>query len=279
MAKKIDSLDYTDEELGQFAEKWIQYGSTGKPLDKDAMREAVANAWAVGDLPPPAYVEFVENPIQAKEVAEKYGVTLNFPIGAWDTYWIAFYDVFNEVLPEEVAPVLPFAELAKLGLVWGWEKLAICCPTPQLYTIETPNGAQLHREDGPAIEWPDGTGVYAIEDVVVGKRAVMDPGSYTPKEIDAIENADVREIVMRRYGVSRYLHETGAELVDAGISADGWSRTLYRDKFDDYWLVGVDGSTARAYSIPVDGEPKTCAEAHQSIMPPGFRDDLIASES
>lgn len=167
---------------------------------------------------------------------------------------------------------------------WTWfgENLVLCCEGPTVQRRDS--RLRFHAEDGPAIVFGDGVSIYALEGYEADKRAVMQPHTLTVDEIDSEPNADLRRILMARFGFGRYLNETGAEVVHMdmvdvvrGDRAFGaMPRALLRDKRQRMWLVGTDGSTRRVYYMRVPGTVTTCAEAHQALA--GFNeDDIVAS--
>lgn len=139
---------------------------------------------------------------------------------------------------------------------------------------------QLHCDDGPAIAWRDGFAIFAIHGVVVPRHVVEAPDTITLKEIDSETNAEIRRIMIERYGEGRYLTETGAKLLDAdyeGAEFGAAPRALFERLDGQRVLVGTDGSTSRVYYMPVDRRCNTCRDAHESIC--GFTETLIKLKS
>ena len=97
----------------------------------------------------------------------------------------------------------------------------VCGPPERLFADEQ---GRPHCSDGPFCSWSDGSALYAIHGVPVAARVVERPETMTVAEIDAQQNAEVRRVMIERFGCDRYLRESGAEAVDAepGIG------TLYR---------------------------------------------------
>jgi hypothetical protein len=94
---------------------------------------------------------------------------------------------------------------------------------------------RLHREDGPAVVWPDGWGVWSIHGVRVPRQVVESPETLTPTQITTEPNVEIRRVMLDRFGTDRYIHESGA----AKIHSDDWG-DLYRAELrDDEPLVMV----------------------------------------
>lgn len=144
---------------------------------------------------------------------------------------------------------------------------------------ETPRGMQLHREDGPAIEFADGKGRYLLDGIVVPEHVVLRPDTITLKEIETNDNIEVRRLMIGQRGVGWYLSETKATILhvdsvkvfDPKSTVDpddrdlSMPRALIKDKDGRIYLCGTDGSTDRVYYMMCPGNVSTCAEAHQAL--------------
>ena len=93
---------------------------------------------------------------------------------------------------------------------------------------------RLHAQEGPALAYADGTEAWALHGVVVPKHVVTDPGRISIADIEAQRNAEVRRVMIERFGVERFVREGRAELV----SSDGTGR-LWR------WQQLASGPSAR----------------------------------
>ena len=110
-----------------------------------------------------------------------------------------------------------------------------------------------------------GWGVYAWHGVRVPDDIITAPQGITPQRIDAEQNAEVRRVMLERFGTARYLLETNAQVVDKGARG-----TLYRRELaGDEPLVMVQVLDA----TPVDGErrqymlrvPPTMTKADEAV--------------
>jgi hypothetical protein len=160
--------------------------------------------------------------------------------------------------------------------VFPFKNLCILVDSPR--RVQLQDGV-IHSEDGMAVEYSDGWGIYALEGVRLPGKVVMEPDKLTLDEIEAEGNAEVRRIMIDRFGPSRYMRETDAKCLDysAGLGLVGSApRALYQTKKGEKWLVGSDGSTKRVYWIPVPAEAETCAQAHCLIAGFDSESRLIA---
>lgn len=120
-----------------------------------------------------------------------------------------------------------------------------------------------HRADGPFIAWPDGVGCYAWHGVRVPAWLIEHPERITVAIIDGEANAEVRRVMIERYGWQRYLKDAGAIMLSEAIDEGGEPmRLLRRAVKDDEPIVALhlrnstpdpDG-TRREYIVRVPPE-------------------------
>jgi hypothetical protein len=75
---------------------------------------------------------------------------------------------------------------------------------------------RLHHDSEAAVSWGDGWGVYSVHGVQIpfAKRHIVEnPERITVAEIDAETNAEVRRVMLDRFGAERYMREAGAVVV------------------------------------------------------------------
>jgi hypothetical protein len=127
---------------------------------------------------------------------------------------------------------------------------------------------RLHRENGMALSYRDGWGLWALNGVAVTEQIVMRPETLTAAEIDAERNADVRAVMVERYGYRRYLHEKGARSLDVQVDRFGRPMALMAtaDERDPHILVCTDGSTTRVHHCPVPRAVRDCMAAESWLM-------------
>ena len=123
---------------------------------------------------------------------------------------------------------------------------------------------RLHGLDGPAVRFRDGWSVYAVRGVRVPEKIVEHPELVTVADIDGERNAEVRRVMLERFGVERYV--TGNL---APIHEDECGR-LYRRELDGdepLCVVRVVNSmpepdgTNRIYFLRVPPTVQTAREA------------------
>ena len=131
----------------------------------------------------------------------------------------------------------------------------------------------LHCEDGPAIRYRDGWGVYVFRGTLLRPHVIEKPDQITLDEIRDEPNAEVRRFIRERFGEGRYLEAISAKLIDVdSVPVDGLApggtqitRALLEDDEGRRFLVGSDGSTRRVYYMEVPAGCRTCQEAYVAL--------------
>jgi hypothetical protein len=113
-------------------------------------------------------------------------------------------------LGADVSKITPRFDLAKACgmtvLFWDW---ALVSAKPQwIYRDER---GRLHCQHDAAIRYPDGFSIFAIHGVRVPEKVVRSPESLTVLEIESEANAEIRRVMIARYGQERYLMDSGAD--------------------------------------------------------------------
>lgn len=94
---------------------------------------------------------------------------------------------------------------------------AIMEPPIEHHIRENEDGeVQLHNENGPSILFPDGSCLYSLDDITVDAKWVETPvDEIKIEDVLAIENVDVRAVVLKRIGLEKATAE--AEVVDQNV--------------------------------------------------------------
>ena len=123
-----------------------------------------------------------------------------------------------------------------------------------------------HNDNGPSHEWRDGWKLYHVHGVRVPELVVKNPEQITVEMIDAETNAEVRRVMVERYGQSRYLLDAGAIVVNR----DDYGVLLRREVPDDEPIVMVrvlnstpepDGSLTTEEAAEIFGADKVSSQA------------------
>ena len=167
---------------------------------------------------------------------------------------------------------------------WWWphRDFVIASERPQEIHCEqiAPRGwgsHQLHRDDGPALAF-EGWELFYVHGVRVTEQIVMRPETLTVPEIIAEPNAEVRRIMVERFGHERYLRKSGATLVAQDDIGKLWRSELS----DDEPLVMVeldDPSTGRTFWLRTPPDMLTPRQAAAWTFEMDEREYLLAAES
>jgi len=161
--------------------------------------------------------------------------------------------------PDVVRWSLPFFE-AYISGAWilHWTQDTLFWVAKPRVHVEVVNGRRrLHHESYAAVE-SDVENLYFWHGVMVPAHLVVRPGWITVREIDGERNAEVRRIMVERFGMERFLLESEAAL----IHTDETGALYRRELADDEPIVAVhvvnstpepDGSTKK-YMLRVHHE-------------------------
>jgi hypothetical protein len=199
--------------------------------------------------------------------------------------WTAFLSFFRHVAKLKLPVYEQFRHWETLTELSGPRIMhhQFCMISDRPAVLNVDDQGRPHCEDGPFCRWRDGSALYAVHGVRVPAWLIEHPGQLTVDRIKAETNAEVRRIMVDRFGPARYFHETGAKLIhsDTVRVAQNDERTMPRMLVEDSgghrWLVATDGSTHRTYYMPVSGNTETCRQAHFSIC--GLDESLCVAQS
>ncbi len=130
--------------------------------------------------------------------------------GQHDAGYLGWMDTFHSVVGikecERAAGLIAVARSS--GWWWALRGFAILTERPTF--ISRDERGRLHCENRAALEYPDGWGVYAWHGVRVSEQLILRPQNITWQQIDQETNAEVRRVMIERYGMDRYLLDGGA---------------------------------------------------------------------
>ena len=133
--------------------------------------------------------------------------------GQHDASWLAFYDWFSNVCGLEICNKLRGLNLlAECG--WWWPFAGAVILTERPNTLLRDDRGRLHNTTGAAVGYPDGFALYAVHGVRVAADIITNHESITIERIAGESNAEVRRVMIERYGVARYLMDSGATIVN-----------------------------------------------------------------
>jgi hypothetical protein len=180
--------------------------------------------------------------------------------GQHDASWLGWLDAFTQFgLADIVAPAAGLTRIAESS-GWWWPFAGAIIFTDRPARLRRDERGRLHSDDGAAIQYPDGWGIYAWHGVRVAEAVILRPEQLTIEQIRNEPNAEVRRVMLERFGFDRYLSASGAIPVHADECG-----TLYRCEIpgdEPLTLVSVLNSTPEP-----DGSTKT----YHLRVPPGMQ--------
>lgn len=231
-------------------QRFIAAGLSTAPVDIEAAKTAVRDAYTVVGLKPP--VNFVHLPSpwagakQAAifEAADSFEAAMANPknvsrdqivqqinkafYGQHDVNWLAFYQFFHSCGITGMEKILPSVRLSELvGWCWFFEDTAIITDRPCV--LKRDNGNRLHCDNGPALAYSDGFAVFAWH----GHRLqtnqqwiILEKAKITPEKINKESNVELRRIMLEVYGFERYLAANDATVISEDVDGNGHPRRL-----------------------------------------------------
>ena len=115
-----------------------------------------------------------------------------------------------------------------------------------------------------------------INGVLVDEQIVMRPETQTVEQISKEENAEIKRIRAERYGWNRYLSGINAERIDKRRNDIEGTREYLYSADDMKILLCVCPSTAKVFSLEVDGSVTTCEQA-QNYLSSGLSGRIISA--
>jgi hypothetical protein len=177
-----------------------------------------------------------------------------FWVGGW--YWGAAYtsffrDVCDLELPNQLwARGQAYEDTIRSACWWFPHRdFIMVCERPTVIKRELadptrPRGwgsHRLHSLEGPAVGFKDGWGVYAVHGVRVPAYVIEQPEKITVEGIERETNAEVRRVMIDRYGVERFLTDAGAMVAHADLDQyDRPRRLLVKPVDGDEPIVMVE---------------------------------------
>ena len=240
--KKITKLTQAQKDrLPEIAKEWIEYGLSTK-TDRKKAESLIAPIYKEGGLEPPGQIIWCESPNagykKCKELLE--GSERPLPCyGSHDAHWLAFYAAFLEFGIEECEKLIPLMNMAKCsGWFFPMDEAVILTPNPTHLSLD--DQGRLHDERRKSIEYPDNWGLHYIHGVAVNEKIVEHPNTITVKNIEEETNAEIRRIMIDRYGLDHSKPEGGDHGVGRYIM-DAGAEEIHRDKWGVLYKKEIDG--------------------------------------
>ena len=221
----------------EFVDKWTQIGLSTEPANRPMADEAIRKMYAIAGLESPKIVwcsSPLANGLAQQIIVTAKGASVGASVrasvwasvwasvgdsvgasvyGQHEAYWLSFYNYFAEVcgLTKETAKIAGLIQLAQ-SAGWLLPYKNFCFVSERHNVLKRDPQGRLHCDDGIALAYPDGWGIYALHGVRVKPEYVLTPAAeLKPETILAENNAEVRMALIRKVGLER-LVSYGAEL-------------------------------------------------------------------
>lgn len=234
MVTSIDRLTPAQEEqIPEWNRKWLQIGLSTKPADFDAAEEAVKAIYRYNKHPEPKMILRAASPKdglnQIYELGAKHGYTNKDELkrsyinsrmfGQYYVSVVAYVTFYRDVCDLEFSMKdLSYLEetLAKSCCAVHWfDDVAVIIDRPKKFL--TDQGGTLHNDEGKALEFRDGTGLYAWHSYILAPeygKYIDDKKLLTSDIIDRENNIELRRVLLEVYGFDNYLANKKAKVID-----------------------------------------------------------------
>jgi len=169
--------------------------------------------------------------------------------GSQDADWLSWFAFWSKEAGLKCGRQLYGLRAVNGACGWWWPFENVCVVTDRPAEIYLDVEGRLHNATGPAIRYRDGFGVYAWKGRRVEREVLL--GAVTVERIEEERNAEIRRILVERYGASAYVRDAGA----VEVASDEYG-TLYRkDQEGDepiFVVKVICPTTGHEYFLGVD---------------------------
>jgi hypothetical protein len=215
-----------------------------------------ALAWTAMAAPLERLIQLVLIPVRdqvAREARDRLdadlakrvrGRSLQAVYGQHDAAWLAGFDFLARMAPHASA-VGKLAGLVRVARAAGWwwpfEQVAVVSERPAVLARD--DQGRLHGEDGPAIAYSDGLALHCWRGMPVPADLIGQLDRLTVERVRAEQNLELRRVLTERYGLDRYLRDSGATRVGA-------------DETGVLWRLPVDGDEPLVMVEVINSSPE-----------------------
>ena len=161
--------------------------------------------------------------------------------GSWWLSWQAYTSFFRDVcglqLPDDLWDRDQSYAAAQSSAGWWWPHSHFVIVSDHPSEIHTErvgpdgrNSHRLHNDNGPSISFRDGWALYHVHGVRVPEYVVAHPERITVLAIESEANAEVRRVMMSRYGEARYIQDCGAQCIHRDEYGELYRREIISDE-------------------------------------------------
>ena len=226
----------------------------------------------------------VRGAVDDKKFNWHYWLGGQFWVGGWwgsPSYVSFFTDVCKLELSDDIMKrATAYRKICEsVNYIWVNKNFVMVCARPK--HIYKNNNGQLHCENGKAIEYPDGWGLYMLNGVRVPEWLVKTPSEKIDPALALKEsNADIQREIIRKVGAERMLKVCNAKTLDdwndpkTGYNYKLMEMSVGNNIQRKYLYFEHASMKGIFYAKPVPPECKKSIEARAWILSMVERDDL-----
>lgn len=171
----IDKLTPEQEaKIPEYIEEYMRIGLSTDPCDRTKAEEAIVRSYSYLNLPPPKF-HWVDSPFAGAKLAAQINkgdedvtkeeiseMASKASYGSFEAYWVAFYAFIAEQLPVQKDELIDIVKdiIKNSGVYWTFKNNVVISEKPVAIHMKD---KKLHNPNGLALEYPDGTGIFALE--------------------------------------------------------------------------------------------------------------------
>jgi len=181
--------------------------------------------------------------------------------GNFMSSYFSFYDFCNKVLKISFQNQRQwdcYLKTSEVSLIYPFEDFIVISEKPTKIKMKN---MILHNENGMAVEYSDGFGVYSLNGVRVTKEIVETPAEQLdPQLILKEQNAEIRREIVRKIGIERVCQKLGAKTIDKKYGYELVGLSLGDNRIRPY-LKMINPSTNTFHLEGISPEIKTIDQA------------------
>ena len=281
-----------EKRFPEFAAKWTRIGLSTEPANRPEAERGINEAYRIAGLEPPEKIVWCGSPLSqgmtraittglhqstvSAGVGDSVGASVRASVGdivgdsvrasgygQHDANWIGFYDYFRSAceLEKETEKLCGLSTITK-NAGWWLPHKNICWVSERHNVIHLNESGRLHKDESPAISYPDGWCIYALNGVTMMPYQVLTPAEKISAETVLQEpNVDRRRELIRKVGIERMLSKLPHKSLEQRGTYELLSIRLSDEIPDARYLRMVNPSVGVFHLEAVDPSCNTITES------------------
>lgn len=171
----IDSITKEQEAMiPTYLERYLAIGLSTEPCNHEKAEKAIKESYGYLKLQEPTFM-WADSPFEGARLAaqlakgdenvtnqEIFDQIRRASFGSFEAYWVSFYAFIAEQLPVKKDNLIDIVNdiVKNCGVYWTFEDIVVMTEKPVAIHMKD---NKLHNPSGLALEYKDGTGVFAVE--------------------------------------------------------------------------------------------------------------------